>query len=83
MTEYLKAGLIPVVPDEGGSSEVVAARELTYATNDDAAHILAHLVTDDGFRAAMQRHCAQRATDFSRDAYLARQHDLLQRILAQ
>ena len=83
VTEYLKAGLIPVVPDEGGSSEVVAARELTYATNDDAAHILAHLVTDDGFRAAMQRHCAQRATDFSRDAYLARQHDLLQRILAQ
>ena len=83
VTEYLKAGLIPVVPDEGGSSEVVAARELTYATNDDAAHILAHLVTDDGFRAAMQRHCARRATDFSRDAYLARQHDLLQRILAQ
>ena len=81
ITEYMKAGLIPVVPDQGGSGEVVGNPDLTYATNEDAARILARLLADGAFREEQRRKCAGRATVFSRDAYLARQRELLHRIV--
>lgn len=82
VTEYLKAGVVPLVPDEGGSREIVASPDLEYATNEDAARILARLATDAAFLARCRAHCRERATHFSRAAYLARQSELLEEILA-
>lgn len=82
VTEYLKAGLLPVVPDEGGSCEVVDNPALTYRSDDEAAALLSRLVADPSFRDAQLQRCAKRARLFSRDAYLARQSSLLRAILA-
>ena len=81
VTEYLKAGLIPIVPNEGGSCEVVDNPALTYGTNQEAAQILARLITDGAFCNEQRRKCMERARAFSRDAYLARQKELLRRIV--
>jgi glycosyltransferase involved in cell wall biosynthesis len=83
ITEYLKAGLIPIVPNEGGSREVVDAPDLTYSDNDMAAKILVRLLTDAEFREQQRRHCAERAKVFSRENYFARQTELLDKILAE
>lgn len=82
VTEYLKAGLVPVVPDEGGAREVVDDPDLAFADPDSAAAILARLATDGIFRETKRASCAKRAAAFARDAYLARQSALLGRILA-
>ena len=82
VAEYLVAGLVPVVPDEGGSCEVVSNPDVTYHTNEDAAQILARLLVDEEFRARQQASCAARAKFFSRDAYLDRQRELLRGLLA-
>ena len=81
VTEYLKAGLIPIVPDEGGTPEIVDSPELTYHTNDEAAHILVRLVSDETFRSTQLQHCAERAKIYTREAYFERQHKLLDEIL--
>ena len=81
VTEYLKAGLIPVVPDEGGSCEVVDRPELSYSTNEDAAAKLARLVSDGAFSETMQRHCQSRALEFSRGKFEERQNAILEKIL--
>lgn len=81
VAEYLKAGAIPIVPNEGGSPEVVASPDLTYSTNEEAASILAHLIADAGFRERLHTHCMERAKFFSRDSYLARQRELLRTII--
>ena len=83
VTEYLKGGLVPLVPDDGGSRETVDDPELTYRTVEEGARILAHLATDAGFLAAKRGHCAGRAGCFTRQAYLKRQHELLDAILAE
>ena len=81
VTEYLKAGLIPVVPNEGGSCEVVDRPELSYSTNEDAAAKLARLVSDSVFSETMQRHCQSRALEFSRGKFEERQNAILEKIL--
>ena len=81
ITEYMKAGLIPIVPDEGGACEVADNPELSFHTDDEAAAILTRLLNDSDFRELQRRKCANRAAFFTRDAYLARQHALLQSIL--
>jgi glycosyltransferase involved in cell wall biosynthesis len=83
VAEYLKAGLIPLVPDEGGSREVVDRPELSYSTNKDAAAKLARLVLDSAFAETMRSHCQSRALEFSRDKYEKRQNELLEKILAE
>lgn len=82
VAEYLVAGLVPLVPDEGGSCEVVSNPDVTYRTNEDAAQILARLLADGDFRVRQQASCAARAKFFSRDAYLARQRGLLRGLLS-
>ncbi len=81
VVEYLKSGNIAIVPDEGGTAEIVCSPELTYHTNEDAAKILAKLITDDSFRKAQLLHCMERAQFFSSKEYYGRQHNLLERIL--
>ena len=80
VAEYLKAGVVPVVPDEGGAREVADDPDLSFDTPDEAARILARLATDDAFREEKRRRCAARAAFFSRDAYFARQRALLRKI---
>ncbi len=81
VAEYLVAGLIPIVPDEGGTPEVVGSPALAYHADEDAARILARLVTDGDFRDEQRRNCAERAKVFTRESYLERQHELLRRIV--
>lgn len=81
VSEYLVAGLLPIVPGEGGSNEIVGTPDLAYRTIDEAAAILARLATDTEFRNRCRRHCEGRARLFSRDAYLERQRRLLRGIL--
>ena len=81
VAEYLKAGLIPIVPDEGGSREVVDSPDLTYHTNEDAARLLSKLLSDAAFRERQRIHCFERAKMFSSDAYMERQHMLIDEIL--
>lgn len=77
IAEYLKAGCIPVIPDEGGPKEIVDDRALEFRTIDEAANTLARLVRDDAFREERRRHCAERAALFSRAAYEARQESVV------
>lgn len=81
ITEYLKAGLIPVVPDTGGACEVVGSPELSFRTNEDAAGILVKLLRDPEFRERQSRYCAKRAELFSKRIYMENQHRLLKEIL--
>ena len=81
IAEYLSAGLIPIVPDEGGTPEIVETSALAYHTSEDASRILAHLLTDAKFRKEQQAHCATRAQFFSRKAYFERQNDLVESLL--
>ena len=81
VTEYLKAGLIPIVPDEGGACEVVNNPELSFHTNDEAANILVKLLDDPEFRETQRNRCEERAKNFSQEAYLERQHELLKGIV--
>jgi glycosyltransferase involved in cell wall biosynthesis len=83
VTEYLKAGNIVLVPDEGGTPEIVGSQELAYRTDGEAAQMLAHLLSDETFREKMRRHCAGRAKTFSRTAYMKRQRKLLDGMLKQ
>ena len=81
VAEYLVSGNIAIVPDEGGSREVVDSPALSYRTDDEAAGILSRLLTDAAFREEQRRHCAERAKTFTRQAYMERQHTLLDGIL--
>lgn len=81
VAEYLVSGVIPIVPDEGGTPEVVDSPALAYRTNDEAAGILSRLATDCAFRDEQRRHCSERAMIFTREAYLERQRELLRRIV--
>ena len=81
ITEYLKAGCIPIVPDEGGSMEVVDNPALTYHTNEDAARILAHLLADETFRREQRNQCVERAKAFSFETYMETQRRILDSIL--
>ena len=81
ITEYLKAGIVPLVPDSGGPREIVDTPALTYRTNDEAAGILARLLQDAGFREEQRRRCAERAEEFAYAAYRTRQRKLLSQIV--
>ena len=81
IAEYLKAGNVPIIPDEGGPTEIVDDKELTFKTIDQAAETLAKLLADDSFRAEKQRHCVERAKEFTLQAYMERQRKLLKNIV--
>lgn len=82
ITEYLKSGIVCVVPNEGGAMEVVNQPRLTYASDEEAAAILAKLVTDNEFYEAMQYSCADRGSFFTSDRYLTREKELLGKLLS-
>ena len=77
ITEYLKAGLVTIVPDEGGSCEIVSSPALTYHTNEEASQILTRLLQHADFLVEQRSFCQKRAKCFSRQAYEKRQNKLL------
>ncbi len=77
VTEYLKAGLVPIVVNGGGAKEIVDNPALTFDDIDGAARILARLVEDDSFRTEQQRLCAERAKAFTKEAYLRHQREII------
>ena len=77
VTEYLKAGLVPIVPKAGGSSEVLGLADLIYNTDEEAVDILVKLATDDGFYRKCRAQCMERGNEFSTAAYMSRQRELL------
>ena len=77
VTEYLKAGLVPVVPREGGSSEVVGLNDLVYDSDGGAAEILVRLATDEVFYRKCQVYCMERGKEFYAEAYVKRQRRLV------
>ena len=83
ITEYLKAGCIPIVPDEGGTPEVVGNPALTYHTNEDAAKILVHLLSDEAFRLEQLNHCKERAKEYSFERYMETQRKILDKFLGE
>ena len=83
IAEYLKAGSIPIVPDEGGPKEIVDDKSLEFHTIDEAAATLARLLEDETFRKERQRHCSERATSFTLSAYETRQHAIMELMIDQ
>ena len=77
IAEYVKAGCIPVIPDEGGPKEIVDDKALEFRTVDEAAGILARLAADESFREERRRHLSRRAALFTRAAYEARQMEVI------
>ena len=67
--------------DEGGTPEVVDNPALTYHDDNEAARILARLLTDEAFRNEHRQRCAERAKCFSLSGYLESQHHLLEHIV--
>ena len=83
VAEYLKTGLLPLVPDEGGTPEIVDNPELTYTDFDAAARILARLLTDEPFRTAQLQRCRERAMRFTMQTYMDSQKRLLEEIFGK
>jgi glycosyltransferase involved in cell wall biosynthesis len=83
IAEYLKAGCIPVVPDQGGPREVVDDKSLEFGTIDEAASTLVRLAGDEKFREERRRHCAGRAALFTRAAYEERQREIVEQMIGK
>lgn len=83
VVEYLASGNIVIVPDEGGTPEIVDSPALAYHTDDEAAQLLARLLTDAGFRDQQRAHCTMRAKVFSRESYMKRQDELVKKLLSE
>jgi len=81
VTEYLKAGLVPVVPNVGGASEVVGNKVLCYDTYEDACIILERLICNKDFYCQCKNYCAIRAQEFNVDSYFRRQEALIRKIV--
>ena len=70
VAEYLKAGCIPFVPNEGGSAEIVASPELCYADAEDAVEkILNFLEKDEAEQAKVQTQMLERGRLFTLDKF--------------
>ena len=82
VVEYLKAGLVPLVPDEGGTPEIVDNPALTYKDDEQAAQILAGLLKNPASLAEHQGRCLERGRYFSLENYKARQRELLATIIS-
>ena len=66
VAEYLKAGCIPFVPNEGGSAEIVGSPEFCYADTEDAVgKILRFLEKDEAEQAEVQARMLERGRLFT------------------
>ena len=80
VTEYIKAGCIPIVPNEGGAHEILDMPELSFGNIADAAGKLSRLVADGRLRNETQLKCTKRASMFTKESTLRELHSLLDEI---
>ena len=73
---------MPIVPREGGSSEVATMVDLVYDNDDDAVGILVRLAVDKAFYNKCYIYCHERAKIFFADAYFCRQKKLLDKFIS-
>ncbi len=83
IVEYIKAGIITLVPDGGGTCEIVDNPNLSYKTTDQAVGILSRLILDESFRKEQYYRSTKRADFFSSEFYLKRQQGLLLKIITE
>lgn len=76
LTEYLKAGIVPIAPSTGGSVEVLDDVELVYGGDEEAVSLLVRIATDDHFYAKKRSTCRARGSFFSSVEYMKRQEVL-------
>lgn len=70
VAEYLKAGCVPFVPNEGGGAEIVGSPELCYADVEDAVgKILSFLEMDEARQAAVQTRILERGRRFTLEKF--------------
>ena len=70
VAEYLKAGCIPFVPNEGGSAEIVGSPEFCYADTEDAVgKILRFLEKDEAEQAEVQTRMLERGRLFTLEKF--------------
>lgn len=70
VAEYLKAGCIPFVPNEGGSAEIVGSPEFCYADVEDAIEkILCFLEKDESEQAEVQMRMLERGRLFANEKF--------------
>ena len=77
ITEYLKAGIIPVVPNQGGACEIVSNDQLCFEDDFSACEILCRILLDEGFFRRSRSFCDMRARAFAASKYWKRQTELL------
>ena len=82
VTEYIKAGCIPIVPNDGGAYEILDTPELSFIDIADASQKLSQLVSNDQLRNAMRLKCTERSSMFSKESTLRTLHSLLDEILS-
>lgn len=81
VSEYIKAGMVAIVPKGTATDEIVQNPELAYDTIEQAEDILLRLIEDGDFRSRQKTALECRAKFFSREAYLSRQRQMLNLIL--
>lgn len=82
VTEYIKAGVVPIVPRAGGSSEIVADESLVFASDREAAKMLARLVDNSSYYSQFHAKMLLRANEFTAQKYLVRQQKVLLELLS-
>ena len=83
IVEYLKSGVVPVVPNCGGAAEVVSITGLCAKDTFEAVQILNRLVQDRHFYDNMQSACLERAKNFSFERYMNSQKNIVEEILEE
>lgn len=71
VAEYVKAGCIPFVPEEGGPKEIVECDELIYREEDEAVAKITRLLENPERQHALHADLVQRANRFSVERFMA------------
>lgn len=80
ITEYIKAGVIPIVPKEGGPREIVGSDKLCFSNYEEAVAILIRLVSDEDYYEQCRKLCSCRKFKFSAENYLKEQHAIFEKL---
>lgn len=69
VAEYVKAGIIPIVPDKGGAAEIVNIPELCFSSTNDAVDKFISVFSNEELQETIREKIHQRKIDFSCDRF--------------
>jgi len=69
VAEYIKAGVIPFVPDRGGAAEVVPIADLQYRSTEEAVQKIIKLLANDERQALLHNELRKRGRVFTLDQF--------------